>query len=61
MGVAAVGVGAVLGALAALRCGSGGCRRGARGLAGSVPCARGVLGAAAWPAGAVVRLAGAAV
>ena len=32
-----------------------------RARAGSVPCARGVLGAAAWPAGAVARLAGAAV
>ena len=61
VGVAGVGLGAVLCALPATHCGCGGSRRGVGARAGSVPRARGVPGAAARPAGAVERLAGAAV
>ena len=61
VGVGEVGVGRVLGALPAHCCCCGGPGRGAAARAGSVPRARGVLGAAAWPAGALARLAGAVV
>ena len=58
MGVAGVGVGAVLRALPALRCGCGGPGRGVGARAGTTPPASGVPGAAV---GAAARLAGAAV
>ena len=51
VGVAGAGVGAVLGALPALRCGCGGPRSGIGARAGPLPRAWGVPGAAAWPAG----------
>ena len=59
--VGGVGVGTVLRALPTHCCCCGGRRRGARGPCGSVTRFRGMLGAAAWPAEAVARLAGATV
>ena len=61
VGVGGFGVGAVLRALPAHCCCCGGPREVPVALAGSIPRFRGVLGAAAWPAEAVARLAGAAV